>query len=157
MLADATAPMHVTATAATLGGDATRTTFRLDLSDGVTAEIFTLADPYRVIVDLPDVSFRMPEGAGQEPFGLVKAFRYGLFAERKARIVIDTTGPVRIERAAMTAAGKGPGIICHVRARRDSCRKLRAGHRRLAPRGLGRSLSRFRLNPPPSRRRTGSP
>lgn len=109
--ADAAAATHVTATAATLAGDATRTTFRLDLSDGVTAEIFTLADPYRVIVDLPDVSFRIPEGAGQEPFGLVKAFRYGLFAERKARIVIDTTGPVRIERAAMTAAGKGPGII----------------------------------------------
>ncbi len=102
---------HVTATGASLGGDATRTTFRLELSEGVTAEIFTLSDPYRVIVDLPDVTFRIPEGAGQESLGLVKAFRYGLFAERKARIVIDTTGPVRIERAAMTAAGKGSGII----------------------------------------------
>ena len=56
----ATAGPHVTATAATLGGDASRTTFRLELSDGVTAEIFTLADPYRVIVDLPDVSFQLP-------------------------------------------------------------------------------------------------
>lgn len=102
---------HVTATAATLGGDTSRTTFRLELSDGVTAEIFTLADPYRVIVDLPDVSFKLPQGVGQEPFGLVKAFRYGQFAERKARIVIDTTGPVRVERAAMVAQGHGPGII----------------------------------------------
>jgi N-acetylmuramoyl-L-alanine amidase len=116
---DRTAPLrtggaagaHVTATAAALGGDASRTTFRLELSDGVTAEIFTLADPYRVIIDLPDVSFKLPQGAGQEPFGLVKAFRYGQFAERKARIVIDTTGPIRVERAAMVAKGQGSGII----------------------------------------------
>ncbi len=107
----ATAGPHVTATAATLGGDASRTTFRLELSDGVTAEIFTLADPYRVIIDLPDVSFKLPQGAGQEPFGLVKAFRFGQFAERKARVVIDTTGPIRVERAAMVAQGQGPGII----------------------------------------------
>lgn len=103
--------LRATATAVTLGGDATRTTFRLELSGGVPAEIFTLADPYRVIVDLPDVSFKLPQGAGQEPFGLVKAFRYGQFAEHKARIVIDTTGPVRVERAAMVAQGQGPGII----------------------------------------------
>ena len=107
----ATAGPHVTATAATLGGDTSRTTFRLELSDGVTAEIFTLADPYRVIIDLPDVSFKLPQGAGQEPFGLVKAFRFGQFAERKARVVIDTTGPIRVERAAMVAQGQGPGII----------------------------------------------
>jgi len=102
-----------TATAASLSGDATRTTFRLDLSAGVTAEIFTLANPYRVIVDLPEVAFRLPEGTGQKPHGLVKTFRYGLFAERKARVVLDTTGPVRIERAAMMAAGKekGKGIV----------------------------------------------
>jgi N-acetylmuramoyl-L-alanine amidase len=97
----------VVATAASVDGDGNRTTFRLDLSAGVTAEIFTLANPYRVIVDLPQVAFHLPDGTGQEPRGLVKTFRYGLFAENKARVVLDTTGPVRIERAAMTAKGKG--------------------------------------------------
>lgn len=105
------ADMEATATAAHLSGDTTRTTFRMDLTAGVTAEIFTLANPYRVIVDLPDVSFRLPEGTGQTGFGLVETFRYGLFAERKARIVIDTSGPVRIERAAMAAAPQKDGII----------------------------------------------
>jgi len=100
------------ATGASLAGDATRTTFRLDLTAGVMAEIYTLANPYRVIVDLPDVAFRLPDGAGQSGSGLVRAFRYGLFAEKKARIVLDTTGPVRIERAAMTAApGQTTGIV----------------------------------------------
>lgn len=109
--ASALAAPEATATSAHLSGDETRTTFRLDLTAGVTAEIFTLANPYRVIVDLPDVSFRLPDGTGQTGHGLVEAFRYGLFAERKARVVIDTAGPVRIERAAMTAAPRSDGII----------------------------------------------
>lgn len=107
----ASAGTEATATAAHVSGDGTRTTFRMDLTAGVTAEIFTLANPYRVIVDLPDVSFRLPDGTGKTGHGLVRAFRYGLFAERKARIVIDTEGPVRIEEAAMTAAPRKDGIV----------------------------------------------
>jgi N-acetylmuramoyl-L-alanine amidase len=99
------------ATRAALSGDQHRTTFQLDLSAGVTAEIYTLANPYRVIVDLPDVEFRLPDGTGQEGNGLVRTFRFGLFAERKARVVLDLTGPARIERAAMTAAPGGKGIV----------------------------------------------
>jgi N-acetylmuramoyl-L-alanine amidase len=103
----AAAESVASATSAGLSGDAYRTTFKLDLSAGVTAEIYTLANPYRVIVDLPDVHFRLPDGTGQSGGGLVRTFRFGLFAEGKARIVLDTTGPVRIERAAMTAKGDG--------------------------------------------------
>ena len=43
----------------------------------------------------------MPKGAGQQGRGLIQAYRYGLFAPGKSRIVIDTKGPVRVERAAM--------------------------------------------------------
>ncbi len=107
----ARAAQTASATRAEVTGDQYRTTFKLDLSAGVTAEIYTLANPYRVIVDLPDVAFTLPDGTGQESHGLVRTFRYGLFAERKARVVLDTTGPVRIERAAMTAAAGGKGIV----------------------------------------------
>lgn len=78
--------------------------FKLRLSTGVVAEVFTLADPYRVIIDLPDVAFRLPEGTGSKGGGLVSQFRYGLFAAGKARIVIDTHGPVSIKRADMQNA-----------------------------------------------------
>jgi len=98
------------ATRASLDGDQMRTTFELDLTAGVTAEIYTLANPYRVVVDLPNVEFRLPDGTGQDSHGLVETFRYGLFAEDKARVVLDTKGPVRIERAAMTAA-PGGGVV----------------------------------------------
>lgn len=84
-----------------------RTDFVLRLSDGVTVEVFTLANPYRVILDMPDVAFALPEGAGRSGKGLVKAFRYGLFAADKARVVIDTTSPVAIETAEMEAESGG--------------------------------------------------
>ena len=91
-----------------LEGEQSQTTFEIELSRGVTAEVFTLANPFRVIIDLPDVTFHLPEGSGTRGKGLINAFRYGLFAERKARVVIDTIGPVKITSATMahgTAAG----------------------------------------------------
>lgn len=95
----------VEARRAELTGDRRTTAFRLALSAGVRAEIYTLANPYRVVVDLPDVAFQLPDGVGQQGRGLVSAFRYGLLAEGKARVVIDTAGPVVIKRADMAATG----------------------------------------------------
>lgn len=87
-----------------------KTQFHMSLSSGVRVEIFTLANPYRVIIDLPDVVFHLPDGIGQKGGGLISAFRYGLFADRKGRIVIDATGPVRIEGAKMSTSGRGRAV-----------------------------------------------
>jgi len=78
-------------------GDEARTRFSLVLSGNAPYQYFLLPDPYRVIVDIADVSFRLPKGTGQQGRGLIQAYRYGLFAPGKSRIVIDTTGPVRVE------------------------------------------------------------
>jgi N-acetylmuramoyl-L-alanine amidase len=78
------------------------TIFELTMSEGVTAQVFTLANPYRVVLDLPDLVFRLDPGTGKRGNGLVSQFRYGQFGERKSRIVIDTKGPVRIHSASMT-------------------------------------------------------
>jgi N-acetylmuramoyl-L-alanine amidase len=87
----------VAAIAAEIGGDEARTRFSIVLSGTAPYQYFLLADPYRIIVDIPDVSFRLPKGAGQQGRGLIEAYRYGLFAPGKSRIVIDTKGPVRVE------------------------------------------------------------
>lgn len=87
---------------ADLSGGTSRTTFTLDLSAGVPAQVFTLANPYRVVIDLPDVTFALPAGTGTNGKGLVSAFRYGLLAEGRARIVLDTQRPVLIDKADMT-------------------------------------------------------
>jgi N-acetylmuramoyl-L-alanine amidase len=87
------------ATEARLGGDAGRTRLVMDLSRTIDIAAFTLADPYRVVVDLPQVTFQFPARTGATGKGLVKAFRYGLVMQGGSRIVIDTTGPVRVEKA----------------------------------------------------------
>ena len=92
---------------ARIGGDAERTRFVADLSKKVSYRVFTLADPYRVIVDMPDVSFQMPAGLGRKGKGLVSAYRYGLIAPGKSRIVIDLKAPVLVDKAFVMKAKDG--------------------------------------------------
>ncbi len=84
---------------ARLAGDRERTRFIADLSKKVDVHVFALGNPYRVIVDAADVSFQMPPGLGKEQRGLVTAYRYGLFAPGKSRIVIDVSGPFLIDKS----------------------------------------------------------
>jgi N-acetylmuramoyl-L-alanine amidase len=86
------------ATEARLGGDESRTRFVVDLSQTIGVTAFTLADPYRVVIDLPQVGFQFPPRTGESGRGLIKAFRYGLVMPGGSRIVIDTKGPVRIDQ-----------------------------------------------------------
>ena len=92
-------PREAVAKDARLAGDRGRTRFIADLSKKVDVNVFSLADPYRVIVDLPEVSFQMPEGLGSEKRGLVTGYRYGMFAPGKSRIVIDVSGPFLVDKA----------------------------------------------------------
>src|SRR5499426_4556552 len=82
-----------------LGGDESRTRFIIDVSQTITLTAFTLADPYRVVIDLPQVAFQVPAKTGESGRGLVKAFRYGLVMPVGSRIVVDTKGPVRVDKA----------------------------------------------------------
>jgi len=93
------APNATIAKDARLAGDRERTRFIADLSKKVDVHVFALGNPYRVIVDAADVSFQMPPGIGKEQRGLVTAFRYGLFAPGKSRIVLDVSGPFLIDKS----------------------------------------------------------
>ncbi len=92
----AAAAPYPLASDARLAGDSRQTRFVLDLDRKITFRAFALADPYRVVVDIPQVSFRLPSGAGTTGRGLIKAFRYGLVMPGGSRIVFDLTGPARI-------------------------------------------------------------
>jgi N-acetylmuramoyl-L-alanine amidase len=107
-------PTYPIATDARLAGDARQTRFVLDLDKPVQFRAFVLSDPYRVVVDLPQVSFHLPNGAGTGGGrGLVKAFRYGLVMPGGSRIVFDLTGPVRISNASVldSANGQPPRLV----------------------------------------------
>jgi N-acetylmuramoyl-L-alanine amidase len=85
--------------AARIAGDATRSRFIADLTAPVSYNVYVIASPYRVIVDLPEVAFQLPPGLGSKGRGLVTAYRYGRLEAGRSRIVMDVTGPVLIEKA----------------------------------------------------------
>ena len=103
----ATVDQEVIATDLRIGGDDKQTRFVVDLNRKIELAAFTLADPYRVVVDLPQVNFKLPAKAATQSRGLVKAFRYGLIMQGGSRIVLDTKGPVRVEKAFMLDAAEG--------------------------------------------------
>lgn len=103
----ATASNFPIASDARLAGDNKQTRFVLDLDKAVRFRAFTLADPYRVVLDIPQVTFQLRAGIGTSGRGLVKAFRYGLVMPGGSRMVFDLTGPAKITKAAVLDAASG--------------------------------------------------
>lgn len=95
------------ASAARLAGDGKQTRFVLDLDRTVTFRTATLADPFRVVVDVPQVNFQLAAGTGSGGRGLIKAFRYGLVMPGGSRIVFDLTGPAKIANSYVVEAANG--------------------------------------------------
>ena len=94
-----------------LVGDDTRTRFVVDLDGPTEHGILRLTDPYRLVIDLPRVTFTKP-AAQTDGRGLVADYRFGLIARQKARIVLDLTGPVEIAKTFMLpSAGEQPARL----------------------------------------------
>jgi N-acetylmuramoyl-L-alanine amidase len=75
-----------------------------DLSRQVDATASALASPDRIVVDMPEVNFRLDPSVGRlggarSNISLVKGFRFGLLAPGKSRIVVNlarATCPARV-------------------------------------------------------------
>ncbi|MCH8858777.1 MAG: N-acetylmuramoyl-L-alanine amidase [Proteobacteria bacterium] len=78
-----------------LGEEAGRSRFVVELSDPIEVSMFTLTDPARVVIDMPEVLWRAPE-ARPSGSGAIRSYRYGLFREGNSRLVIDLNTPVRV-------------------------------------------------------------
>jgi N-acetylmuramoyl-L-alanine amidase len=103
-VADDTVPV---ASDARLAGDDKQTRLVIDLTRKIDVRAFTIADPYRVVIDVPQVNFQFPAKTGEHGRGIVKAFRFGLVMKGRSRIVIDVTGPVRVARAFVVDPAEG--------------------------------------------------
>lgn len=80
-----------------LGVHPDKTRFVMELSEAVDFKVFTLPDPYRVVIDFPILSWASaPAAVGG---GIVSGWRHGRFDERTMRLVLDATGPVRVREA----------------------------------------------------------
>ena len=90
MLADAT-PKAATAP------QITHTRFVIGLDRKVEVTVSLLSNPNRIVVELPEVSLRLPDEPQNNAVGLVKSFRGGLAAPGKTRVVIEVTQSVVVE------------------------------------------------------------
>jgi N-acetylmuramoyl-L-alanine amidase len=90
-----------------LSGDKQRTRFVTVLSRQVKFGVRTLADPYRVIIDMSDVKLNLPAGSGKRGVGLVTGFRYGRVEPHGVRIILDVKAPVIVDKAEIRPAADG--------------------------------------------------
>ncbi|MDF2117278.1 N-acetylmuramoyl-L-alanine amidase [Roseiarcaceae bacterium H3SJ34-1] len=119
------------------------TRFVLDISAPVTPKAFVMADPNRVILDIPEAIFQIDPAIGQSkvgpsgrpaagrgqarkpgdgvvPEGAIASFRFGRLAPGKSRIVIDLAEPALIMRATSEADADGGNRLILELARSDT-------------------------------------
>lgn len=129
----------------------TRTRFVVGLEHEIDFQVYSLTDPNRVYIELPEVKVQLPPHPGDEPVGLVKSFRGGLSAPGKQRVVIDVTGPVVVDKAEIDRSQDGQPrlVIDIVEVSAAVAADLNAQHaRRLAMQQGATGLGARDLQPP---------
>ena len=105
----AQAPEPVTATNARLGVHTDKTRFVIDLSRSVDFRTFTLVKPNRIVIDLPEVEWKLPFPSGGGGSGDISQIRYNLYKAGTSRIVLDLKSPMTVENAFVIPSEIGPG------------------------------------------------
>jgi N-acetylmuramoyl-L-alanine amidase len=94
-------------TDARLGVEPGLTRVVISLSQRSDFRVFTLADPYRVVIDMSEVEWKVPSGTKLQGQGLVAGMRYGLFKAGTSRVVLDLMEPSEVARAEFVPPSNG--------------------------------------------------
>ncbi len=81
-----------------IGHSKDNTRFVLDINRNIKFNIFTLANPNRVVIDISEVEFKSNYG-GAKGRGFIDRYRYGLFKPGTSRIVLDVKNPVKVHKS----------------------------------------------------------
>ncbi len=79
-----------------IGNHPDKTRFVLELSEAPSYRVFTLPDPFRIVIDLPRLNWKVPKNKVPKATGAVQALRFGLFEPEVSRIVLDARYPISI-------------------------------------------------------------
>jgi len=82
-------------------GSTTRLVF--DIDRRVEFKVFALEAPYRVVIDLPELGWRLPARPLPVDIGILGKLRYGLFQPGVTRVVLDVKAPPLIEKSFLLA------------------------------------------------------
>jgi N-acetylmuramoyl-L-alanine amidase len=89
---------------------AAKSRFQVELSDPVEVRVFTLTNPNRVVIDMPDLMWRVPDATRPSGKGAVKSYRYGQFRKGNARFIVDLNTPVKVDAPQMLSPEGGSGF-----------------------------------------------
>ncbi|OAP41531.1 N-acetylmuramoyl-L-alanine amidase [Sinorhizobium glycinis] len=113
--AEGTAPLL--AYGARVAGDDARTRLVIEFDRNPEYSIHYVANPVRVIIDLPETSFGLkPESL--EPRGLFDAIRYGGMGAGASRLVLSAKGPTEVTHAEVKPEEDGKGFRLVIDAER---------------------------------------
>ncbi|WP_281804712.1 N-acetylmuramoyl-L-alanine amidase [Methylocystis echinoides] len=101
--AETPAPVSAVSSRVETAADHSRLIFTL--TGDVAPQARVAAAPPRVVVDLPEVAFRIDPREGRSAAGskLIRSYRYGQFAPGRSRVVVDLSSPARIVKTACVA------------------------------------------------------
>ncbi|MFM7083830.1 MAG: N-acetylmuramoyl-L-alanine amidase [Hyphomicrobium sp.] len=110
-------PLSPQVVAIEIVGDADKTILQVTLTKFVQPEIYVLENPNRIFVDLPDIDFSLPPDQQAIGRGLIETYRYGEISQGKARLVLDTVGPVHINKTEFlkTKDAKGALLVVEIK------------------------------------------
>jgi N-acetylmuramoyl-L-alanine amidase len=114
------------AAAVKVESEGAKTRFKVTLSKAVTAQVSVMERPDRVIIDLPEVAFHLPQEAGRSKEGLIASYRYGLFAPGRSRVVMELTQPAMVSGMTTVPDATGAATILTIelsRAEREEFRR----------------------------------
>jgi len=83
------------------------TRFVIDLDQEVDFTYFLLPDPYRIIIDMPEIDWNAPPGKVTSGGGLISGLRYGLFKPGTFRVVLDVAQPSLVSKIFSLPPGGG--------------------------------------------------
>ncbi|NQW01306.1 MAG: N-acetylmuramoyl-L-alanine amidase [Rhodospirillales bacterium] len=78
---------------------AQRTRVVFEFTRDLDFKVFTLANPSRVVVDMPEVGWQLPPQPLPHQIGVFETLRYGLYKPGNSRVVVDLRTPAVVKKA----------------------------------------------------------
>ncbi len=82
----------------------------IEADEQLQVTAFELPDPYRIVLDLPEVDWRVDPAEGEKGTGYISGYRFGQFAPGRSRVVFDLRRPALVDKVfhLPPAAGQTP-------------------------------------------------
>ena len=90
-----------------IGLNGAKTRFVIDSEKGIKPNIFMLASPRRLVIDVPNAAWNGSSIA--EANGAIEKYRYGQWKPGIFRLVLDLSGPVKVDKLFTLSPSSGYG------------------------------------------------